>query len=358
MKHINLLVLASAALGFSACSGGEQNGPSLSDIKFESYENDLGQVYQQHTYDLEFPFEVVGSDSVTIDEIDVSCGCTNASIYPAWDTTSFGDVWPLSEPIPAGAVGIIRATFDGSRYKKTKSSTITLRGNFLERKTTLGVKAFVNPVFEVSPSNINFGEVLTTMIDSHKPEKTITVTAMKDYKILRWLRAPKGVTVNPTGTRTQLEGGKVSQDYIVSIDSSIPQGPMASSVDAETSLGINLEFTVAARVLGPVCYSPSQRVAFGMFDQGQVRRRTVKLEGTSALVKLPQPTVEIVGGAAGAIEVETINQISDGKGYEIKMKIAETVPPGNYNGLLKISYPSNPKFESQEVILNARIRKK
>ncbi|MFT7517279.1 MAG: hypothetical protein ACI84O_001069 [Myxococcota bacterium] len=358
MKYVNYINLAIVSLCLAACAQNTSNGPSLSDLKFESYENELGSVYQQHTYDLEFVFEVVGNDPITIDEIDVSCGCTSVVIYPAWDTDSFGEVWPLGEPIPAGVTGSIRAVFDGSRYKGDKASTITLKGNFLERKTALGVKAFVKPVFDISPQNINFGEVLTSLISTNTPEKIITVVAMKDYEIKRWLRVPKGIVVEAIGDVTQLEGESVSRQYRISVNSSIPAGPMASSVDAETSIGVNLEFTVAARVLGPVRYSPSQRVAFGMFDEGQSRQRSVKLEATSALITLPKPTAEIVGGAAGAIAIEQIKSTNDGKGYEIKMRIPETVPPGNYNGLLKITYPNNPEFEAQEVILNARIRKK
>lgn len=358
MKNIRCLYFAAASLLIGSCGDGAPDGVSLSDLKFEYYESELGDVYQQHTYDLEFPFEVAGSDAIVIEEIEVSCGCTNAAIYPAWDTDSYGEVWPLNQPIPAGVKGSIRATFDGSRYKRDKSSTITLRGNFLERKTTLGVKAFVHPVFDVKPQNINFGEVLTSLISEQAPEKIITVVAMKDYEISRWVRVPKGILIEEVGDVEKLEDEKVARKYRITINSNISQGPMASSVDAETSLGINLEFTVAARVLGPVRYSPAQRVAFGIFDQGQSRQRSVKVEATAAVVKLPKPTAEIVGGASGAIVVDQIKSINDGKGYEIKMKIDKSVQPGNYNGLLKISYPNNPEFATQDVILNARIRKK
>jgi hypothetical protein len=359
MKYTNLFVLIGTVLFLAACGQRSLDGePSLSDLRFDRLDHDLGEVYQQHTYDLEYPFEAVGSDPITIAEIDVSCGCTNASIYPAWDTATYGDVWPLNEPIPGGAKGFVRATFDGSRYKRDKSATITLRGNFLERKATLGVKAFVKPVFDVQPQNINFGEVITSTLASNPPERLITVTAMKDYAIDRWIRVPKGLLIEEVGEVKKLDGGQVSRQYRITINSNISQGPMSSSVDAETTIGINLTFTVAARVLGPVRYSPAQRVAFGIYDAGQRKHRTVKLEATRGAPNLPMPTVEIVGGAKDAIVVEVITAINDGTGYQIKMVIAETVPPGNYNGLLKISYPDNPDYESQEIRVNARIRKK
>jgi hypothetical protein len=357
MKYLYRSVLIVASLILAACSDGSPVGsPSLSDLKFDRIDSDLGEVYQNHTYDLDFPFEVDGDDAIVISAIDTSCGCTNASIYPTWDTETYGDVWPLNQPIPAGAKGSVRAIFDGSRYKRDKSSTITLRGNFLERKATLGVKAFVKPVFDVQPQNINFGEIITSALIERSPEKLITVTAMKGYAIERWVRVPTGVEVNPVGEVTQLEDGAVSQQYRVAINSNIASGPMASSVDAETSLGVNLTFTVAARVLGPVRYAPAQRVAFGIFDEGQRKHRTVKLESTRGASDMPMPTADIVGGAKDAIVIEEIKQTE--AGYQIKMIIAETVPPGNYNGLLKISYPGNPDYEQHEMRVNARIRKK
>ena len=357
MKYMSRSVLIVASLTLAACSDGSPDGsPSLSDLKFERIDSDIGEVYQQHTYDLDFPFEVDGDDAIVISAIDTSCGCTDAFIYPAWDTDTYGDVWPLNQPIPAGAKGSVRATFDGSRYKRDKSSTITLRGNFLERKATLGVKAFVKPVFDVQPQNINFGEIITSALIEKSPEKMITITAMKGYEIERWVRVPTGVEVNAVGEVTELEGGAVSQQYRVAINANIASGPMASSVDAETSLGVNLTFTVAARVLGPVRYAPAQRVAFGIFDAGQRKHRTVKLESTRGAPDMPTPTAEIVGGAKDAIVIEEIRPTE--AGYQIKMIIAETVPPGNYNGLLKISYPDNPDYEQHEMRVNARIRKK
>ena len=214
MKYMSSSVLIVASLTLAACSDGSPDGsPSLSDLKFERIDKNLGEVYQQHTYDLDFPFEVDGDDAIIISEIDTSCGCTDAFIYPAWDTETYGDVWPLNQPIPAGAKGSVRAVFDGSRYKRDKSSTITLRGNFLERKATLGVKAFVKPVFDVQPQNINFGEIITSALIEKSPEKMITITAMKDYEIERWVRVPTGIEVNPVGEVTELEGGAVSQGH-------------------------------------------------------------------------------------------------------------------------------------------------
>ena len=156
-KSIHFFFLA--VISFAGCSNeqSDSTGPSLSVLSFSAIEKDLGKVYQSHTYPMEFEFEVKGDDSVTIDAVDVTCGCTDAYIYPSWDLETYGERWPLGVAIPSGVSGAIKVTFDGARYRRDKSSTITLRGNFLERKATLGVKAFVLPVFDMSPQNLTFG---------------------------------------------------------------------------------------------------------------------------------------------------------------------------------------------------------
>ena len=95
-------------------------GGSKSDLKFDYLEVDLGNVFQHHTYPLEFPFLVDGPDPVVLFELDTSCGCTLPFTRPDWDLEVEGQEWPLNKPIPAGARGAIAATFDAGRYKDDK----------------------------------------------------------------------------------------------------------------------------------------------------------------------------------------------------------------------------------------------
>lgn len=357
MVQKTIFFLFLAVFLFPSCSGktSDSTGPSLSKLSFSIIEKDLGKVYQSHTYPMEFPFEVKGDDSVTIEALDVTCGCTDAYIYPSWDLNTHGERWPLGKPIPSGSAGVIKVTFDGARYRRDKSSSITLRGDFLERKATLGVKAFVLPVFDMTPQNLNFGELLSSELSQNPISKELAVTAMSDYEITRWLRVPAGIQVEEMGSSEALDSGQVIKRYKVTANSQLRDGPLASSVVAETSIGINLEFTVAARVLGPVRYAPAQRVAFGIFDEGNQRTRTIKIEPSSPKIELVKPVVELVGGAAGAVEVGSIEEAVSG-GYHVKLVIPSTASAGNYNGLLRVSFPGMPEFGVKEIIINARIR--
>ncbi|MHC4823998.1 MAG: DUF1573 domain-containing protein [Planctomycetota bacterium] len=330
-------------------------GGSRSDLKFDYLESDLGRAYQHHTYDVEFPFLVDGPDPVVLTELDSSCGCTKVKIRPDWELEVEGESWPLNKEIPAGARGAISAVFDAARYQDEKASTITVRGNFLSRKIVLGVVAQVIPVFEVAPNVVQFGEVLAGALRDEDPSKIVAVTAMKEFEIKRWKRVPPGIQIEVLEDVKKIEDGRVIKNFLLTAGKDMPEGRMSSSVIAETDLGIDLEFLVNIDILGAVKYAPSSRVAFGIFDQGQTRRRTIKVEATRGAIKLPVPMVEIVG-AAGDVMTASIETKTPELNYEIKLNVGKEAAAGSYNGLLKITYPEGSGIASKEIILNARIR--
>ncbi len=328
---------------------------SRSDLVFDFIEKDLGKVYQQHQYDLAFPFVVEGPDPVLLSELDTSCGCTEAKVRPDWDVSVEGQAWPLNKPIPAGSRGAISAVFDASRYRGDKASTITVRGDFLSRKIILGVKADVIPVFVPEPSVVQFGEVLAGSLRQEDPSKTISITAMKDFKIKRWKRVPPGVLIEEVDSAETLDDGRVKRLFKVTAGPDMPEGRMSSSVIAETDLGLDFEFLVNVDVLGAIKYAPATRVAFGVVDHGKAKRRTIKIEATRGAIELPKPSLEFLGAAAKAMrgQVETV---VEGKQYVVKITLPKDVAAGSYDGVLRISYPPESGLETKEVLLNARIR--
>jgi hypothetical protein len=122
---------------------------------------------------------------------------------------------------------------------------------------------------------------------------------------------------------------------------------------AETSIGIDLEFLVNGKVLGAIQYAPSQSLSFGIFDQGQARIRTVKLESSGLLI--PEPTIELIGDAQKVMTGKLV-VTQPGKLYEIKINISDTVPAGSYNGILRITFPEASGLQRKEIVLRARIR--
>ena len=332
-----------------------QAGDSGSDLKFEYLAFDLGKVYQHHDYDLEFPFTVEGPDPVVITELDSTCGCTSVKIRPDWDPDFEGEYWPLNRPIPAGAKGAVVAKFESGRYKDDKPTSVTVRGNFLSRKIVLSVTAFVQPVFALDMVVLQFGEVLSGALRDADPKQTIKVVAMKEFEVVRWKRVPPGVLVSRQEGSKVMEDGRVETYFDIIAGPDMPIGRMSSSVIAETSIGVDLEFLVNADVVGAVKYAPATRVAFGIFDQGKARKRTVKVQSTRTGLKLPVPQFEVAGDAAKVVQAELVT-VEDQQHYEIKLTIGAEAPAGSYNGVLRISYPEGSGLAEKEVVLNARIR--
>jgi hypothetical protein len=330
-------------------------GRSRSDMQMETYEIDLGTVYQRLSYDLEFPFVVNGPDPIVLSEaIDTSCGCTKAYIRADWDPSFEGKEWPVGKEIPAGARGTVVAVFDGSLYEEEKASTITVRGNFLSNKVTLGVKAFIEPIFQSSPAQVNFKDLQLIELKEKEAFIDVKVTAMKPFEVLRWVKVTPGIRVEEIGESEIIEEGRMVRHFRVTATADLPEGRLASALIAETDLGENLEFRVAAVALGPVRYAPqTMRLSFGIFDQGPSRSRVLKLYSTGS--DLPQPEFEIVGAAAAVMSAE-LDVKEAGKRYFLKVTIAENTPIGRYDGLLRVSFPEGSGIPKREVVLSALIR--
>jgi hypothetical protein len=326
---------------------------SRSDLQVDSHDIDLGNVFQQHSYDVEFPFVVNGPDPIIISEIDSSCGCTKPAIRPDWDPDFEGEFWPLNREIPAGAKGAIVAIFDANRYERIKASTLTVRGNFMSKKVVLNVKAFVQPVFELTPKQITFGELHISLLNNAEASREIKVTGMAEFEIVRWRKVTPGIKVEEIGEANKLEDGRMERRFKVTASSTLPEGRLASSLIAETSLGTDLELLLNGNVLGAIKFAPQRRIAFGIFDQGQSRTRTVKMESMG--LEIPEPQVEVLGDAADVMTA-VVNATQVGKLYEIKISIGDTAPAGSYNGILRISFPEASGLQKKEIVLNARIR--
>jgi hypothetical protein len=326
---------------------------SRSDLQADSHEMDLGKVFQQHTYEVEFPFVVNGPDPIIISEIDSSCGCTKPGIRPDWAPDFEGEFWPLNREIPAGARGAVVATFDAQRYEQVKASTITVRGNFLSKKAVFSVEAFVQPVFELMPRSVTFGELHIATLNKAEVSREIKVTAMKEFEIVRWRRVTPGITVEEAGEPVMLDDGRMERRFKITAASTLSEGRLASSLIAETTLETDLELLLNGNVLGAIKFAPQRRIAFGIFDQGQSRTRTVKMESMG--LEIPEPQVEVLGDAAKVMNT-VVKTIQVGKLHEIKISIGDTAPAGSYNGILRISFPEASGLQKKEIVLNARIR--
>ncbi|PCJ51803.1 MAG: hypothetical protein COA70_13620 [Planctomycetota bacterium] len=315
-------------------------------ILFETKSVDLGETFQHHQYEVRFPFTVVGEDAVRVKELNTGVGFTLAYLEPP---LLLGD-W-----IHPGTQGAVVVTFDAGRYKADKTSTVLVRGDFESEREQLSAEAFVIPVFELEPRVLQFGDIILGDAYSQKRSLVVQITALKEFQVLCWKRTPPGVSIEAIEGVEILEDGRAVQSFRVTAGPEIAEGRMSTSFIGETDLGTEIEFMVNANVLGMVKYAPSSRVAFGIFDQGKEKKRSIRIESVRGAVDVPLPTLTIEGEAAKVMQAE-VRTVTSGLHHRITLNIGKHAPSGSYNGVLRITYPEASGLAPKEIMLNARIR--
>jgi len=327
-------------------------GSSTSNIVFETKSVDLGKTYQKHKYPLSFPFVIEGGDPVVITTLDPSCGCTEAKIKIN------GEIWPLGREIPPGTKGEISAVFDGASYRRTKASTIKIRGTASNLPDSLKLETFVLPVFELKPNPILFGDVMYGDLRDNDPEITVEVIGMEPFEVTRWKTVPEGITIQEKGEPTLDEEGKrQTRHFTFRLERNAPAGRMFKSAIAETTLDIPLQITMRATITGPIQYLPEQRLSFGLVNEGETPQRLVTIKANTEQVNVPSPIINIDGKAA-KVMTHTLVEKEAGRSYVVRVKLNEDVAFGRYPGSMTVSYPEGSGIESHTFPLSATVRKR
>jgi hypothetical protein len=112
---------------------------------------DFGEVFQGEKVRHVFEFVNQGDETLQIDRISSSCGCTAALVS--------------EKSIPPGGKGELQANFDSTRFRNAVSKTISLYSNDpVHPIMQFYIKGKVLEAISVVPSQIHFGTV-----DSQKP---------------------------------------------------------------------------------------------------------------------------------------------------------------------------------------------
>jgi hypothetical protein len=126
---IIILVLGSQIV----CSAGQ--GPK---VEFESTVFDLGQVFQNKSYDFVFKLKNNGDQSLTLTDIQTTCNCTILDTVP--------------ESVEPEKSAVIKGTFNSGSYKGRLDRDIILTTNDpLNTSVMLTIKAEVREVVLVKP---------------------------------------------------------------------------------------------------------------------------------------------------------------------------------------------------------------
>ncbi len=333
-------------------------GRSGSRLVLEKERVDLGDVYQHKQIPVEIPFRVEGDDPIVITALQPSCGCTDVHVRADWLAVEGGEAprYVLGRDIPPGAHGRIVGTFDSERRRNEKVVKVVVRGNMTNDPVQAEVRAFVHPTFDVQPVQVRFGEVLAGGLREKDPSRTVRVTAKRPFELREWTRLPEGVRVEAVGEQVPTgEREEVRQDFRVTITKDAPLGLLSGSCIAATDLDADLEFLVVANVVGPIAYSPSQRLAFGIFPRGQQRTRTVEMRAKTPDAPIPPFEVEVTG-KAGEHAVTEVQEIEPGRVYRVAVTFPAETPVGSWPGQLVFRFPDDSGLDDKSLSLNARVR--
>jgi hypothetical protein len=126
-------------------------------LQVENPKFDFGEVFQGEKVLHAFEFFNKGDETLRIDRVRSSCGCTAVLV---------------SEKIlPPGGKGEIKANFDSTRFRGSVSKKIYLYSNDPVRPTMqFHIKGKVLEIVAIEPSQINFGKVTA--------EKPVTSTIL------------------------------------------------------------------------------------------------------------------------------------------------------------------------------------
>jgi len=139
---------------------------------------DFGEIFQGEKVLHVFEFVNEGDETLLIDRVKSSCGCTAVLVS--------------EKSIPPGGRGELQANFDSARFRNAVSKTIYLYSNDPVRPIMqFYIKGTVLETVAVEPSQINFGSVVA--------EKSVATT------VLLRNQGPKPLTLGkPRATAAEL----------------------------------------------------------------------------------------------------------------------------------------------------------
>lgn len=127
------------------------------ELQIDTPKFDFGEVFQGEKVRHVFEFVNKGDETLRIDRVRSSCGCTAVLVS--------------EKSIPPGAKGEIQANFDSTRFRGAVSKTIYLYSNDPVRPTMqFQIKGKVLETVVVEPAQLNFGKV--------KAEEPVTSTVL------------------------------------------------------------------------------------------------------------------------------------------------------------------------------------
>ncbi|MFN0149145.1 MAG: DUF1573 domain-containing protein [bacterium] len=298
------------ALAFASSSFAEPQPK----IKFDEYEWDLGDMYQQEEKTHVFSFTNVGDAELIVKNTKTSCGCTAA-------IASQGGIAP-------GGKGEIKVTFASRTASGATSKNVSVFTNAPDSIATLVVKANIKKDIDV-PNSIQFG----TVTRGSKTDQVIEVSAEpgSPFQIVKVEGDAAYVTASYESV-TPKAGQGASYKIRVGFTSEVPPGTVSNRLRIFTNNEKKpvLEVPIYAKVQGNLKLS-TESLNFGTFAPGQAQELVLTVTAPAdhpiSVTAVKSSTPEVV---------TTLKTIQEGRTYEVHCAVSAAKTTGRVNGKLII----------------------
>jgi hypothetical protein len=285
-------------------------GKSAPQIVFDSESQNWGTVFQGSEVSRTFIFWNRGDESLEIERVRTSCGCTVAKDWP--------------RKVAPGEEGIITATLDTGRRQGFSQINVTVTSNDPRRPgVTLKMAGVVDRAVEFRPGQ---DVVFRGIAMGVEAERTMEIFPMGDHEFeiedienkLNFLAIRREETKNERGAK--------GYRLIVKLRGDAPPGTIGGYYTIKALLDgehpLEIRAGVRATVLGEIEVSP-MRGFFGSTPGGESHVFTLKRRDGEALRirKIRPDRKEIMGEVLG-----------EEKGKEVKVKINAKFPPTSESG--------------------------
>lgn len=287
---------------------------------------DGGKVAQGETVDAKFEFVNEGDETLTINAVRPTCGCTVAE---------------YDKEIAPGEKGYIHAHLDTRDYSgPTSKSILVMTNNPDPSAITLIVKADVQPYVEVLPRPL----VRINSLQLERAEQTLTVVALEgegDFKVTGVEHASEHITVS----HRKLSGDELLKDkpdqqfeIKVVVAETAPVGPIQDELTITTNhpKAAKIPVKVYGVVRSVIQVSPPQ-LQFGQVKAATAPGRHLIVVNNRAGTEVTITAAEVDDAAFAA----SVEEIEKGK----RFKVTISVKPGAEAGARDAKLTLKTSFE-------------
>lgn len=284
---------------------------------------DFGTVLNAVPVEHTFRIRNLGTGTLMIGSVQTSCGCTAAK--------------PTRSAVGPGEESQIAVSFDTRFDKGPATRTVTVYTNDPQaQKIVLTMKGDVKVQVEAVPAQVAFGDVKHGTAQTRQVLLNDLVgqeqAPPKEGGKLAPLRVKSLSNASPNikVTQTARADGKPGAALTVTLLDSMPLGPFDDTIKVATSRA-PVEITVFGTVQGDITVKPAQ-VSFGVVPHHQGTLRMARLVNAGARA------MRVTGVTSSNASVSaTVEPITPGKEYRVKLELHPNTPDGALRGQVAIT---------------------